>query len=351
MLVASCLWLPQPIARPLRTSFIGPKCILTSRLPILTCHRRLVSIRQGQERSVQQARWIPHSFTESTILLTILRKGFRHGKYSPLETADRLESMATTAAQYLSKAVELAVDPQAANFQRFVTDTRMLVHIGQFFANKFRAALSYALSERTGDVVELERALDLYKLAREHWVKVIAISQVKYKADIAFGYTDPVRGHWSDRLPAIEADIQAMERQLQTTRTDASRTVDSEKLQAAMRVLNASPVDRRQLYVHQAPAYFSKGEKLGVQLELPGASDGLKVVLHYRHSNQSEHYVVKEMNRDGAGFAAEIPAAYTESPYGILYFFEVVESDGGARLYPGLNEDISNQPYYFVQSR
>jgi hypothetical protein len=280
-----------------------------------------------------------------------ITQGFRHGKYSPLETADRLESMATTAAQYLAKAVELAEDPQAANFQRFVTDTRMLVHIGQFFANKFRAALSYALSERTGDTAELERALDFYKLAREHWVKVVAISQDKYEADISFGYTGPVRGHWADRLPAIEADIQAMERQLQTARVDPSRTVDTEKLQAAMRVLTASPVDRRQLFVHQMPSYFTKGEKLGVLLELPGASDGLKVVLHYRHANQSEHYVVTEMKRDGASFAAEIPAAYTESPFGILYFFEVVESDSGARLYPGLNEDISNQPYYFIQSR
>lgn len=278
-------------------------------------------------------------------------QGFRQGKYSPLETADRLESMAAAAAHYLSQAEELAVDPQAANFQRFAIDTRMLIQIGQFFANKFRAALSYALSERTGDTDQLERALDLYKLAREHWVKLAAIAQEHYKPDIAFGYTQPVRGHWADRLPAIDADIQAMEQQLQAARSDASRTVDNAKLQAALKVLAASPADRRQLYVHQAPTQFTKGEKLGVQLELPGASDGLKVVLHYRHANQSEHYVATEMKRDGVSFAAEIPAAYTKSPFGIIYFFEVVENDGGARHYPGLNEDISNQPYYFVQSR
>ena len=42
-----------------------------------------------------------------------------------------------------------------------------------------------------------------------------------YVADITFGPLPHQRGHWSDRLPAIDADIAAMEQALAIARRTA----------------------------------------------------------------------------------------------------------------------------------
>jgi hypothetical protein len=52
--------------------------------------------------------------------------------------------------------------------------------------------------------------------------------------------------------------------------------------------------------------------------------------------------------REGA-YRGAIPADYTQSPYPLLYYFEVHEA-GGSAIYPGVGKDLSNQPYYLVRS-
>ena len=51
----------------------------------------------------------------------------------------------------------------------------------------------------------------------------------------------------------------------------------------------------------------------------------------------------------GPGYRAAIPAAYTDSPYPLQYYFEVRESAEKAWLYPGFAADLANQPYYVVR--
>ena len=71
--------------------------------------------------------------------------------------------------------------------------------------------------------------------------------------------------------------------------------------------------------------------------------------LWYRHVNQAERFESVEMQPHAKGYGASIPAAYTDSPYPLQYYFEMKESPEKVWLYPGFAADLSNQPYFVVQ--
>jgi len=73
------------------------------------------------------------------------------------------------------------------------------------------------------------------------------------------------------------------------------------------------------------------------------------VFLHYRRADQSQAWQRVEMTAGDGGHRAAIPADYTQSPYPLLYYFEV-DRAGTKAIYPGFNANLSNQPYYLVRS-
>jgi len=73
------------------------------------------------------------------------------------------------------------------------------------------------------------------------------------------------------------------------------------------------------------------------------------VRLHHRHVNQAERYQVAEMERQGGSWRTAIPAAYTDSPFPLQYYFELREGSGKAALYPGFTPDLTNVPYFVVR--
>jgi hypothetical protein len=48
-------------------------------------------------------------------------------------------------------------------------------------------------------------------------------------------------------------------------------------------------------------------------------------------------------------YRASIPAAYTDSPYPLQYYFELRTGPGTAWLYPGLGTNLAAQPYFVVR--
>jgi len=71
--------------------------------------------------------------------------------------------------------------------------------------------------------------------------------------------------------------------------------------------------------------------------------------LHYRHVNQAEDYRIIEFAAQGNHCRQTIPGEYTDSPYPLMYYFELHDRHGQAWLYPGLQADLANQPYFVVR--
>ncbi len=235
-------------------------------------------------------------------------EGRSGAKYTPLEVAEWLDRLADAS---------LAGDAPRA----WAIDIRILAGIGQFFAAKFRAAVAYHQGDAAGAIAH-------YKTARDAWARFALPAKDAYRPDITFGYEYQLRGHWLDRLAAIDEDIARLE-----------------KLPAPPPRLAPPPGERAAWPCrHTPPPAFHPGAPVDVALAVEGAAP----VLRYRHVNQVERFTAAPMTRSGASFRATIPAAFTKSPYPLQYYFELRAGDRFG-MFPGLAANLANQPYFVLR--
>ncbi|MFC5449230.1 hypothetical protein [Paenibacillus aestuarii] len=273
-----------------------------------------------------------------------LSNGSLSGKLSPLGVADRLQKLAEQAEVAIGQAYAKVRDAEDPVFRRWATDVEVQAGLGTFFAAKLRAGVAYALFEHNDDEQCLEAAIRSYHLAKEAWMHIVSVTRGVYKEDITFGVVSYMRGNWAARMTDIDTDLAAME----LLRRGA---IPLSTRQAVSQLLEGEAFDRYQL-THTPPAGFDAGTKVRLLAEVRASESDREptVIVHYRHLNQVEAYRQTEAQRTESGFVAEIPDAYTDSPYPILYFFEVRDSHGAACYLPGFNETLSNQPYYLIHS-
>ena len=96
------------------------------------------------------------------------------------------------------------------------------------------------------------------------------------------------------------------------------------------------------------PASLRRGQPLTLELGVDSGSAPARVRLHYRHVNQAEDYRVEEVALADGRYRHIIAGAYSDTRYPLMYFFELADGKD-AWFYPGLNEDLSNQPYFVVR--
>jgi hypothetical protein len=268
-------------------------------------------------------------------------------RYSPLEVAEWLDDLAGGAVKELENALAGSVPAGSVAFRRLSADVMIQCGIGRFFAAKFRSAVLWSLYERSGDREAAAGAVEIYRAARKAWA-VAADEAAVYVSDISYGAEPWLRGHWRDRLPAIDADIAEMARQAAADSVSPGgdqSNIRAVQLQALQQLFSRPqrPVARGE---HQPAARFQPGAPLEISIRLP--EKGTTALLHYRHVNQAEAWRVTPMRRDGDRHAAVVDGDYTGSPYPLQYYFEL-RGDGGPSLFPGLNPNLTNQPYFVVR--
>jgi hypothetical protein len=259
-------------------------------------------------------------------------------RYSPLEVAAWLEDLARTSDLNLAGAPPDAAASKV--FQHWSVDIGIQNNLGRFFAAKFRAGVLYGIYTRTSDPAALEEAVKAYKKARDAWKAIAEVANRVYRPDLTFGYAPHLRGSWQDRLPAIEEDISAMEK----SQPAGSPTQATSAIVVALSTPRRDPV----ALGHTPVKRVRSGVAIRIAAALPEGVAG-RVTLCYRHVNQAEKWETVPMEPAGADLQAEIPAAYTTSPYPLQYYFEIQLDSGGAALYPGLPRDYSAQPYFLVR--
>jgi hypothetical protein len=295
----------------------------------------------------------PEIFARINEFAVATLKGEPRAKYSPLEVAEWLEDFADAADKSLAAAKARSRNPRAPDFRRMAVDVRIQSCLGRFFAWKLRSGTLYELYQQSGDTAALEEALKAYRRARTHWADAANQAKGVYLADITYGSETNLRGCWLDRLPAIDDDIRDMENRLARAKQVAApaESTDREKVQSAVREVLSRPTRPSLPCRHTVPAHFEPGQPVRIELSVEPRSgfEGITVRLHYRHVNQGEYYVTQEMPSKANLYAAVIPGSYTNSPYGLQYFFELRTRQGGAWLFPGLGAHLSTQPYFVVQ--
>ncbi len=256
-------------------------------------------------------------------------------RYTPWEVAQWLEGFTSEAEEPLAALRSSSKDdPQ---FRRTLIDLEVLSCLGRFFAAKFRSATQYGVYQQCGSRESLESAVAENVRARDAYAAILVHVDGIYQDDLKFGDGESEHGHWADRLPRIELDVQAMEAEL------AAHAHDGE-----VPAPNHPQRPENSGITHVPPDAFRRGEDLMVRVEAP--DDGVRgVALHYRHVNQAEHYQSVPMSRSGTGLEAAVPADYTDSGYPLMYFFDVDRGESSSR-HPAFNHTLSNQPYHVVFS-
>jgi hypothetical protein len=264
-------------------------------------------------------------------------------KYSPLEVAEWLETLANDANRKLADALAQAGKKQNADLRRLAADVAIQNGIGLFFAGKLRSAVWWRLHETSGDTSALAEALNAYRNARKAWADMADVARSIYVSDVTYGPAPHMRGQWSDRLAAIDEDIADMQDRL----AKAMPGNDSSLPRAVQDALKV-PL-RPTVNCHHAPtSRFAPGAALPIQLSCDQNSVQL-ARLRYRHVNQSERWQSQDMVRRVGGWQAEIPAGYTQTRYPLQYYFELDNGAAGVALFPGLDATLSNLPYFVIQ--
>jgi hypothetical protein len=262
------------------------------------------------------------------------------GKITPVEVARQLDLWSESSAAEMARAAARIADRADPRYRRVAVDCAIAAGLGRFFARKLRAAVLFGIFDRTGDPRAREEALGQYRGARAAWADFAAGPASVYVRDITFGFDSQLRGHWQDRLAAIDRDIAAIEA---WTPAPMGKAVAKEVVAAGVAAVLKPPRRPGVAVEHTPAASFVPGQAVRLVARVP--PDATSVRLHYRHLDQAETYSAQAMEREGALWRATVPAAYTQSPYALQYYFEV-RSNAGVALWPGFKSDFLGQPYF-----
>jgi hypothetical protein len=277
----------------------------------------------------------PATFCRIDELVDQLIEGRRDGRLSPLWVAARL---ADHSAATLDALDEVRNDGVAT--RRAAIDARIVAWLGRFFAHKLRAGVAFEIGRRTDDSARIDQALEEYRLARAAWEQVIGHGRV-YRDDITVGGEPWLRGHWRDRMEAIDADIAEMQaaRDTMPAATNAAPPLDA-----------LEPSLPGAVYQHTSPTAFRQGDAVEIELGVAlDASDPVEATLRYRRVNNAEHWRETPMHLENGCFAATIPADYTDSDFPLQYCFELRTGPLHAWRHPGLGPDLAGQAYFVVR--
>jgi len=273
----------------------------------------------------------------------------RSGKYSPIEVAQWLEDLAAGVDRDLADVDRVAAPTPA--IRRLRLDAHVQADLGRFFAAKFRAGVLYAIYIHTHNRRALESALTTYRTARAAWATLSQRAEPAYAADLSASDKLSERGNWTDRLAAIDADIDRLAQQLATVAgTPSTNESNARTVAAAMAAAQAAGSTRRVAApcTHRAPT-LQRNAALTLYLDVDARHAMTEVWCCYRHVNQAERYERVRMERGGDGrYHATIPGEYTNAPYPLQYYFLLHERADAVHLYPGLGPELMQQPYFVL---
>lgn len=286
----------------------------------------------------------PEVFSSVTGFVGELIRGESSGRSSPLDVADRLDGLSNEVARRLSS-IRSRGATSSAELRRLVIDAEILGELGRFFAAKLRAATRFEVHAVTGSREELESAVHAYRAAVAAWSAAAAAADV-YVGDLTFGPEPWLRGHWRDRLPAIESDLADMEARLRSL--DGGRGGPDHPVHRRV----ALPPPRIDV-LHDPPDGFGAHAELLLEARVrgPEADSVDAATLRYRPMNQALAYSSIPMSRSALTFTARIPPDEVDGRYPLAYAFVVRTVDGRARRFPGLGEDLASQPYHVIRRR
>ncbi len=277
----------------------------------------------------------PEVFVSTASFVDDLIDGRASGRIGPLRVAAWLDELAERARNAVAS---LTGGPEPEK-RRWILDTSIQAELGSFFAAKLRAATYYEIHLRTGATEPLRNAIFQYQAARAAWSAISVSVDGVYASDVTFGPQPWLRGHWSDRLRAIDADIRAMTDRLERPGREPAAGSWIPPVEDG----EAPPI------VHVPPLHYRPGEDLTLLAEAADPESVSGVDVRFRPMNQALPWNSREMEEAGGRYSVDIAAREIGVSYPLSYAFLVRDGEGRAWRVPDLGQDHAARPYHVVR--
>ncbi len=283
----------------------------------------------------------PELFSNAVELAQEVVAGRPSGRENPLDVAARMDTLADAVLDALAEAAEAAPAGHPPELTVILTDAAVLAYLARYYGAAQRAAVGYEL--RSLGAAMLEWAVEQQRAALAAWDEICrAAEEGSYMIDLPFGQTDYSRGSWPDRRPFLEDDLRALQTALVEADVAQEGAIGPEELERRCRRTPAPAGE------HKPPAALVPGTPSPIEWR----SDDPRVTgvtLRWRPVNQALPYASVDLRRDGQRWSGEIPAQGPEASFPVQYHFRV-HGEAEAWAFPGLSQDLTNQPYFVVHT-
>ncbi len=261
-------------------------------------------------------------------------------RYTPHDVADWLDGLAAQCEASVSRA-RSSLFWTTPSVQRIMIDVEICGGIARFFAERFRAAVWAELFVATKATALIDRVMVHAERSTLAWDRVADVSQAVYHDDLTYGPQSWLRGSWHTRRPQMRAELDDL-RAFRSLDQTESRALTPAGERAVAAIVARRPVEQADGVT--APERFIRGEPVTIRYD--GTADA-RPVLRFRTVDQSKRWRSLPMSSEGNGFEATIPGEETDTDHH-LQFFVSLTRDGVPSLVPGLDPNLSNQPYFLA---
>ncbi|SEP73078.1 hypothetical protein [Microlunatus flavus] len=266
----------------------------------------------------------PETFDTTDGFVDDLLQGRASGRRTPIENARTLEQLSAQVGEAVAAA--RAGGEGTPQLERALVDAEILAALATMYSQRIRAGVEVSLFTRTSDAARLGLARTRLQASRTALQAVIDLAAPVYVDDLAFGDRPTERGHWTNRLTMLDAELEDL---------DARIAAAGEPGPAPDPV--PEPVDPVALELQRDDAG---------RAELVGVPEGATLRLHARPLDQSESWSVVDLPvGEGGRAVVDLPEDPT-ARYPLQWYLTLHLPSGAAQSFPGLGPDLVGQPYF-----
>ena len=256
-------------------------------------------------------------------------------KYSPITMANWFNEYANKARTNLLKAIKKIKNKNDPEFLRLEIDINILIGIGKFFSYKIKSACYWELYIKEKKFNLGYQSLQLYKKSYSAWSKIAKISKKFYLEDLTYGPQSWLRGRWDDRLPAIKDDIVKMTNILDGNLIKSKKHIN---------IFELSKWNNNQSFYINHTIEKKSDRSVDITINNLNKING-ELFFNYRQVNQAKKWQRNKIRSIKNRFTIMKFNNFLKQNYPIQYYFELVEKKY-SYFCPGINKNLSNQPYY-----
>ena len=267
--------------------------------------------------------------------------GKLRGKWTPIQVSHRLMELGGRTMEGVEDALNSLGESPSAELKATLLDMRILSGLAEYHAEKIMAATHLSFFEVTGESGRLPLALEHIKRAGEAWKGIVDLTKDVYNRKLIFGQdtrTLPHQGtHWEDFLDLVKGDIDYVDRLL---KKHGGGEKDFKEYPGEVPLPPSPEVEAF------SPKTVQNGEDIGIKIRTDDSQPVRKIILHYRPVNNKLDWHELDMEEKTAGeYEAIIPAQAALSPWDLMYYIEILSTEGGGWLWPSWEEGL---PYNIV---